>query len=390
MFRNRGSGGVGRCDTQHIRPGTIDDHFKFGLHARRTQVTRRTQDTGDRSQPWGRRSFPMPWKKIFTVERRAKLVSAILARDASVAEMCPSYGISRETAYKWTERHNACSRGGSCHRRTFVTCSAYSFILRGCKPKRLPRWHSDCRDPGLSMGVKYFRKRRNGPERHLEDAVAAWYLSAHSNPEELLWVGGSLSVGAGMPDLSFVHSHACVLELGRIDPRAVAIMSHLRSHNRRSRKWLNERLGYPESHVHRVLEQLSKRGVVEEEDDVFQLGPCWIRILKNVVTVEAKVSDWRAAAVQANRNRIFSHQSFVAMPQGVAERVCDDEVFHCTGVGVLGIDPDGCVRQLRSARRTSPKVWEYYYSIAFAIATTWRRPAHALSGSHQRCCQAVS
>ena len=56
----------------------------------------------------------MPWKEICTVELREKLVSAILARDASVAEMCRSYGVSRKTAYKWIERYKACGRAGLC------------------------------------------------------------------------------------------------------------------------------------------------------------------------------------------------------------------------------------------------------------------------------------
>jgi transposase len=54
----------------------------------------------------------MPWKAIFTVELRKKLVSATLAGDASVPEMSRCYGISRMTAYKWIERYNACGRGG--------------------------------------------------------------------------------------------------------------------------------------------------------------------------------------------------------------------------------------------------------------------------------------
>ncbi len=48
------------------------------------------------------------------MELHEKLVSAILARDASVAEMCRSYGISRKTVYEWIELHKACGQGGLC------------------------------------------------------------------------------------------------------------------------------------------------------------------------------------------------------------------------------------------------------------------------------------
>jgi transposase InsO family protein len=54
----------------------------------------------------------MPWQEICTVELRENLVLAVLAKRASVAELCRRIGVSRRTAYKWIERYKTGGRGG--------------------------------------------------------------------------------------------------------------------------------------------------------------------------------------------------------------------------------------------------------------------------------------
>jgi hypothetical protein len=45
--------------------------------------------------------FPMPWKEICNMELREKLVSAILVKDTSVAEMCRRHAVYHKTASSW-------------------------------------------------------------------------------------------------------------------------------------------------------------------------------------------------------------------------------------------------------------------------------------------------
>ena len=47
----------------------------------------------------------MSWKEKTVVEQRKDMVEEILAGEKSIAEISRKYGVSRQTAYKWLERH---------------------------------------------------------------------------------------------------------------------------------------------------------------------------------------------------------------------------------------------------------------------------------------------
>lgn len=54
----------------------------------------------------------MPWKEICTVELRESLVLGMLAKEASVSELCRKAGVSRRVAYKWFSRYREKGRQG--------------------------------------------------------------------------------------------------------------------------------------------------------------------------------------------------------------------------------------------------------------------------------------
>src|SRR5262245_34397855 len=47
----------------------------------------------------------MPWQETCPVRERMKFMLAYSAGEASMAELCRSYGISRPTGYKWVQRY---------------------------------------------------------------------------------------------------------------------------------------------------------------------------------------------------------------------------------------------------------------------------------------------
>jgi putative transposase len=47
----------------------------------------------------------MPWKTVFAMQERMKFITAVDEQDASFAELCRGFGISRKTGYKWLERY---------------------------------------------------------------------------------------------------------------------------------------------------------------------------------------------------------------------------------------------------------------------------------------------
>lgn len=54
----------------------------------------------------------MPWREVCRMELREQFVGMVLREEASMREVCESYGISRKTGYKWLERYQELGRLG--------------------------------------------------------------------------------------------------------------------------------------------------------------------------------------------------------------------------------------------------------------------------------------
>src|SRR5436305_1702578 len=123
----------------------------------------------------------------------------------------------------------------------------------------------------------------------------------------------------------------------------------------------------PRSMVSRSLGSLEDVNVISSGGGVFSLAPIWREILPEVVTIEVKVKNWAGAVRQASRNSIFAHRSFVALPEAIANRVLYESMFQELGVGLLSVKGTE-VSVLREARWHKPRVWSYYYQVAFLMA----------------------
>src|SRR4051812_36418080 len=62
-------------------------------------------DMGDTLKA-GREGVAMAWKVTTPMEERRQFVDAWVRGDASVAELCRRFGISRKTGYKWIARRH--------------------------------------------------------------------------------------------------------------------------------------------------------------------------------------------------------------------------------------------------------------------------------------------
>lgn len=218
------------------------------------------------------------------------------------------------------------------------------------------------------MSVTFYTDRREGPEAEIEDAVLdsrAAVCGPHGFPS---WVAASLRLGAGMPDLSIVGFREEVRQIEGHTYWSVPVVAYLRVVRRATPARVAVRLAWDRDFAEQVLDALAEAGIASGESGVFTLNEPWRDILPEVVTVEAKVSHWRRAVEQAARNRIFSHRSFVALPDAIARRVYRDELFRRSGVGVLAVGETGEVRVQRRARGSRPRVWDYYYELALELA----------------------
>jgi hypothetical protein len=216
--------------------------------------------------------------------------------------------------------------------------------------------------------VTYFRKRIPGPEGKLEDGLTNQVQSITRLTGYSTWIAGSLPVGGGMPDLLLVSYEPKVHVLSDALDVRPEILACLRSLPCASLKTVVTRTGFSERKMDQWLERLSALGIVEKKGLKYSLSAVWRRILPEIIGIEAKVTNWRKCVNQAIRNHIFAHRSFVALPARDAERVFREPMITRAGIGVLSLEAGGKMQMLRDSRWRQPRVWSYYYRVAFLAA----------------------
>lgn len=224
---------------------------------------------------------------------------------------------------------------------------------------------------------------RPGPEsdlqRRLENGLSSVYNCSHD--ERYIWTGGGVPIGAGQPDLIVARCQPEISTLSDVEAVSYLILGYVRAVGRAKRSTISARIGHPLRRLESVFDDLEANGILISQGDALSVSLVWRDILEDVIAVEVKVSDWRRAAYQALRNTILAHRSYVGLPGSVARRIHNEEVFRSHGIGVLAIDEAG-VRTVRRARRSQPKIWSYYYALAYRASEALGEPSDATCGTH--------
>ncbi|MCB2202043.1 hypothetical protein KQH51_04350 [bacterium] len=230
--------------------------------------------------------------------------------------------------------------------------------------------------------VRFFRTRKQGPEIKIENVVVDNIDTIFSLGDRPFWTAGSLPVGAGMPDIVIVEFKLEIFALCHVQVPNRQLLAYLRSIPRARVDTIANRLRKPAEVLIRCLDDLVEFEIVEETRGVYCLSECWKDILPDITTIEVKVSDWRRALMQAARNRVFAHRSYVALPSRIANRIRGNGAFKMLGIGILGVNSQGSVQVVKDARRQRPRVWDYYYRIAELTAQHVSGRIHAIQHKH--------
>ena len=214
------------------------------------------------------------------------------------------------------------------------------------------------------MNITQFRKTKTGPEHGLEIQVLSGIAELLPNSELPAWAAGSVPIGAGYPDIVIIAYRPEIYALCDASLPVSHILGYLRAVRHARLGTIADRVGLPTEIVVRCVKDLVKYEIITEGNQSYSLTDVWKDILPDISTIEVKVSNWKRAAMQAARNRIFAHRSYVALPESIAIRVAGDPLFSGFGIGVLGVFSDSRVKLIKQARKTQPKVWDYYYRLA--------------------------
>lgn len=218
-----------------------------------------------------------------------------------------------------------------------------------------------------SSGHKFFRPRIAGPELAIEDAVLQSLDRLFSFHRTERWTGGSVPIGSGLPDVISVRYRPQISNLLAVTTVDRQIISYLRGRSA-TLETIADNLRYTITTAEESLSKLQELGIVETFGTLFEVTDAYCDILPEVITVEAKVKDWRGALQQAIRNSIFAHRSFIALPSSIVSRLHCPAGFERHGIGILEVDEGENVRVSRDARRNTPAVWDYYFQLAVIAA----------------------
>lgn len=147
-----------------------------------------------------------------------------------------------------------------------------------------------------------------------------------------------------IPDLLLVYQPdgSQGASIGLLSYMEAAVLQDLMSHDGGAIAEIAERLYCPIADVARCVLSLRKRGALMGDAT---MTVNWAAIPANlhIIAIEAKLTRWKDAVRQATEYFRFAHQSYIAMPAGVARRPAVLQECATFGVGVLAVEIDGQV-----------------------------------------------
>jgi len=119
--------------------------------------------------------------------------------------------------------------------------------------------------------------------------------------------------------------------------RELSILTLLQENNPSTVEMLAEKTGLSISYVKKMLlKSLVEKGYIERVTDKYNLVRDVFAFTDLVVSVEAKLTKWKAALGQAKRYQHFSNLVFVALPQHTVPKI-NKELFKKNNIGVLSV-----------------------------------------------------
>lgn len=171
-----------------------------------------------------------------------------------------------------------------------------------------------------SITLKY-RKRRDGPENLLVEAFLNGFQYLFEFPNLEVSIITEAFLGNSFPDILFVIWDKKALKLwtkGRNDllRNDIKVLNHLVcSQCENDISNISQQLGFSLIEVKNSVERLSKANLITEEKDLVQPKSLEeIFFIRRIISVEAKIKNWKDALLQAQINELSVSHSYILLP----------------------------------------------------------------------------
>lgn len=119
------------------------------------------------------------------------------------------------------------------------------------------------------------------------------------------------------------------------------MIKHLNRKNRLvERKKFFENSTSSRKHILNLLSSLIELGIIEKTDDGnFIVRSKYSPPVKKIISIEAKLYDWKGGFYQALRYKAYSHKSYLAISEDFLHRV-DIDLLKNHGIGLISVSPE--------------------------------------------------
>lgn len=209
--------------------------------------------------------------------------------------------------------------------------------------------------------------------------VASLLVKLSASPSYGYRVETELDSGVGIADIVLYkrrpRTNRELQLLSAIPPRLAPLLEPTISNAISNCDDLGRVLGISSSASLRVQRQLQKLGLLNL-DRSYSLASVEKTPFQSIVAVEAKLSDWKRALVQAYRNRQFADESWVVLDHRYYKVVQSQlKRFELSGTGLASIDVYGNLYIHLLAPSTgamsSTKRWQVQSALAKRIQRPW-------------------
>ncbi|MBO6830200.1 MAG: hypothetical protein JJ876_11650 [Muricauda sp.] len=205
-----------------------------------------------------------------------------------------------------------------------------------------------------------FRKEIIGPENDMVEAFLNHYIQKFEQKNFKFKVLKEVYAETGIPDILIVvweemDKWGWSPKRNNLDKTDIKILHHISLNGKRGIRFkrILEELGYPEKISNKSLKKLVDAELIDFNGTTARIKDFESSFfVREIISIEAKISDWKNAFRQAQLNENFSSHSYVLLPD---EAINENVLASSNGnLGILSQSKNGAKLKVRAKKSKLP------------------------------------
>lgn len=205
-----------------------------------------------------------------------------------------------------------------------------------------------------------FRKEMEGPENDMVDAFLKHYIQKFERKNFKFKVLKEVYAESGIPDILIVvwegmDKKGWPPKRNNLDKTDIKILHHISLSGKRGIRFkrILEQLGYPKKIANKSINKLVDAELIDFNGTTARIKDFESSFfVREIISIEAKISDWKNAFRQAQLNENFSSHSYVLLPD---EAINENVLASSNGnLGILSQSKSGAKLKVRAKKSKLP------------------------------------